>query len=620
MIAAQATRTTKNEAPRGHHRGAFASKNNAKSWGKRDAKPSSVRLYGVHVLLGILFALCIPRLATLQIVKHASYQALAEGQHMYFENLIPERGEIFVMDKFSDEAYPIATNEQRYFLFAIPTDVDDPEQTGGVLAEIFQLNDEERAQLKERLEKKNEGDLYEPIRHFITRGEKDRIENEIPSGMHFVSEKKRLYPERELAAHVLGFVSIKDDQQIGQYGIEEYYDDILKGEQGHIEAFLDTAGNWITSSKRDIRPAMNGDDIVLTIDRTIQFIVEQELKKGVEEFGAEAGEIVIQDPSTGEIIAMAMYPTFDPNAYGDVENIETFLNTAVQGTYEPGSVLKPFTAAIALNEGVAEPDTTYIDSGEVTLNGWTVKNSDGKAHGMKTLTEVLELSLNTGAIHFQQLAGFDAFERYLRAWGFGEKTNFEVVGEVAGNLQNLENKKSEINYATMSYGQGVSMTPVALISAFSSLINGGILYKPTLIREFRRADGTVVANEPVTVRRVISPDTSTKVSAMLASVVENGHAQKAQVEGYVIGGKTGTANIPDAGGYTSETNHTFLAFAPLDDPQFSILVHYRKPKNVMYAEGSSGVTFQRLAKYLLDYYEIPPSQEKATGEPGATPP
>lgn len=624
-MTAQASTLKKGQtnAPRGSHRGAFTKpqkkkkkwKNEQqqlkKKWGKEKQSTSNdaKRITILKVLIFLAFVLTFPRLISLQVIKRGNYQAIAEGQHLYYEHLIPERGRILIYDKFTDDPYPLATNEERYFMFAIPRDIEGSQKTLETLHHIFQFEEETKTTIQERLEKKNSGDLYEPIQHFVTRDQKEQIERTELPGLRFVPENKRFYPEGQLASHLLGFVSIKDEEQQGQYGIEEYYNDILKGKKGHIEAFLDTSGNWITSSKREIRPAVNGNDIVLSIDRTIQFIAEQELKAGIEEFEADSGSIMIQNPSTGEIIAMASYPTYDPNTYQDQEDIQVFLNNATQATYEPGSVMKPFTTSIPLNENLADTDTTYIDTGEVTMNGWTIKNSDEKAHGLKTLTEVLELSLNTGVIHFQQVAGLDNFEKYVLAFGFGSETLIDLAGEVAGNMRNLENKKSGINYATMSYGQGMSITPVGLLTSFSALINGGTLYRPYLAKEIRYADGNSVTTEPKEVRRVITEETSRKTKAMLASVVENGHAQKAQVDGYVVGGKTGTANIPGPGGYTNETNHTFIGFGPLEKPKFTILVHYHKPKGVIFSASSSAVSFQRLSKYLFDYYEIPPTKE-----------
>lgn len=594
-------------APRPRRRGASRSQQTA-----RRTEDTSVarRLRLIFSILALLLFAIIARLVFLQVIQKDSFNLLAEAQHLFFANLSPQRGEILMRDKFSDQDYIIATNEKMFFLYAVPRDIEDVNETVNVLKDVLNLSDEEQQTIRTRLEKKNVADLYEPMKHFVSFEQKEQIEEHNIEGLRFVEEYRRLYPEGELAAHVIGFVSTNDEEQIsGQYGIEEYYNDILLGRRGKFEAFLDTAGNWITSSRRDIESEVNGDDLVLTIDRTIQFIVEQELKKGVEEFEAESGEIIVQNPHTGAIVAMASYPTYNPNEYSKVDDIGVFLNGATQATYEPGSVIKPFTAAVAIDKGVAEPETTYVDTGSVSLNGWTIRNSDGKANGVKTLTEVLELSLNTGTIHFQQLAGLDAFEQYFRAFGFGDKTGIDLAGEVGGNLDNLNNKKSGIGYGTISYGQGMATTPVGLLTSFSSLVNGGVLYKPYVVEERRHPDGSSTVTEPYEAGRVIDESTSRKLNAMMASVVKNGHAQNAQVNGYNVGGKTGTANIPGPGGYTNDTNHTFLGFGTLEDPEFTVLVRYNKPTKVQFSASSAAVSFQRVTKYLLEYYGIPPTED-----------
>jgi cell division protein FtsI (penicillin-binding protein 3)/stage V sporulation protein D (sporulation-specific penicillin-binding protein) len=316
------------------------------------------------------------------------------------------------------------------------------------------------------------------------------------------------------------------------------------------------------------------------------------------------------DPNTGKVLAMASWPNFDLNNYSAVKDYDVFLNTNIQSRYEPGSVIKAFTIAAALNEGKITPNTTYEDKGKMIINGWPVSNAENKVYGVVTMTQVLENSINTGAIFASSRIGIDKFLTYFKNFGFDVPTGIELQGEIAGDLSNLETKK-EVAFANASFGQGIAMTPIELVTAFSSLVNGGKLMKPYIVEKVLAGDKVIEEHAPETVRRIISEGTSAKIMSMLVSDVENGHSKGAKVKGYWIGGKTGTAQAPfkDKKGYSDKTIHTFVGFGSAPDPKFVILVKFDEPETVPYADYSATPAFNEIAKFLVNYLEIPPNRK-----------
>ena len=305
--------------------------------------------------------------------------------------------------------------------------------------------------------------------------------------------------------------------------------------------------------------------------------------------------MIVQDPKTGKILAMAGYPNFDPNVYSH-SKVDYFLNPAVQAIYEPGSVFKIITMAAGLDSGKITPKTTYYDSGSLTLNGYTIKNWDLKAHGTKTMTEVIEGSINTGAAFAESKIGHDLFYNYLIKFGFDDATGIDLPGEIRGNLDNLKHDSRDINFATASFGQGVAVTPLLLVNAVSAIANGGVLMKPYIA-----ADA-----DPKVIRRVISSEAARAIIEMMVSAVKK--AGVAQVPNYTVAGKTGTAQVPDfkSKGYADEYIHTYVGFAPAWDPKFVILIKLDKPQGVSLAGLTVVPAFKELAQFILNYYNIPP--------------
>lgn len=557
----------------------------------------------------VIFIFCMVvivfRLFSLQVLQHSFYKALAEGQHAISKMLQPDRGEILSYDHYSDEPHSVATNVDVNLLYAVPKNIEDPESVAEKLISYVSLEKEE---LLLRLSKKD--DVYEPLEHNVSDEKWEEIEKLDLPGIEATSERTRYYPEKDIFSHITGFMGYSDDKRVGQYGIEGYYDEELAGEQGMLKSEQDASGRWITVGETTLVSAKDGDDIVLTIDHAVQFFVCDKLAEAVQKHGASEGSAIVMDPSTGAILAMCNAPVFDANNYSDVEDIETFINSAVSDQYEPGSVFKPLAMAAALDMGAVTPSTTYEDTGEVKIDSYTIRNSDLKANGIQTMTNVLELSLNTGAIFSVQQIGNENFYKYVQKFGFGEKTGIELEGENSGNISSLATLR-DIYAATASYGQGITVTPIQMISAYAAAVNGGQLMKPYVVEKIIKENGFEVKTEPQMVRQVISAETSRVLRAMLVSVVNKGHAARAQIPGYFVGGKTGTAQIAKTNGLGYEANRhndTFVGFTPVDNPRFVVLTKINDPKDAAWAESTVVPLFGEIGKFLVDYYQIPPDE------------
>ncbi|MFA6304957.1 MAG: penicillin-binding protein 2 [Patescibacteria group bacterium] len=569
------------------------------------------RLTILSIVIFLIAGVIIIRLLVMQVFQHAQYLAVADNQHVVEKELYPSRGSIYIHDYESgqNEVYPVAINKKFYLLYAVPSLVKNPLMTVKILTPVLGLAEEEAKTLGERLSK--EEDIYEPIKHKLPEDKKKEIEALNLEGVNFEEEIVRFYPEGETTAQITGFVGYKGDNLVGQYGVEGYFQKELAGEKGSFLFERDAFGRLIPLARRVKADQENGSDIILTLDRSIQFTACNALKTGVVKHGAQDGSVIIMDPKTGAVLAMCGYPSFDPNNYNEVTDYSVYNNYNVSEPYEPGSMFKAITMAAALDVGAVTPNTTYEDLGFIKIGGYTIKNSDGKAHGIKNMTQVLEESLNTGAIFAAQQVGLSLFRNYFDRFGFGLKTGIQLEGENEGNISAIDvAKKSEISMFTASYGQGITATPLQIISAFSAIANGGKLMKPFMVDEIKHSGGKVEKFEPQFLRQVITQKTATTLSAMLASVVKSGHAQRAQIPGYYIAGKTGTAQVAEGGKYaTDKTIHSFIGFAPIEDPRFVMLVKLNHPKGVAFAESSVVPVFKEISQFLLNYLKIPPAYE-----------
>jgi cell division protein FtsI/penicillin-binding protein 2 len=563
------------------------------------------RIVYMTVLLFVCFAVILTRLFFLQVVHGESFRAQADGQRTSDRKLLPARGEIKINDKYSGKPYVVATSIQKPLVFANPSEIANPSEVAEKLSAIIGVEKESIiAKLSDSFKK------YVVLKRQISEEDRQMIESLGIAGIHFDSETMRYYPESTFLSQLLGFVGYnKDNQRTGLYGIEQAFNDELSGKEGWLSQEKDISGTWIFGSKRDHVPAVDGENLLLTIDKTVQFKAESVLKEAVEINQADSGSVIIMDPKTGAIIGMASYPTYDPNQYSKVEDVAIFNNMTTLDSYEPGSIFKPLTMAAAVNEKKVGAQTTYTDPGEINIDGYTIKNSDGKAHGLQTMSQVLEESLNTGVIYAKDRIGNKKFAEYVKRFGFGKKTGIEV-SESKGDLSGL-NGNIAVNYHTASFGQGISVTPVQMVQSFSALANGGKMMKPYVVASIEKNDGKLEETKPSVIDQVIARETASEVSAMLVNVVEKGHGKRAGVPGYYVAGKTGTAQVPrkDGKGYEANNNiGSFIGYAPVEDPKFVMLVRINHPRTVSFAESTAAPAFGKMAQFLLTYYNVPPNR------------
>ncbi len=431
------------------------------------------------------------------------------------------------------------------------------------------------------------------------------------TGFDFEIKKFRYYPEENLASHLLGFVSYGDEAGVGSYGLEEFFNDELFGKFGSLKGERGVNNSMIVNDREYVKP-IAGSDLVLTVDRSVEFYACDQLKKTVDKFQAKGGTVIALDVKTGAILAMCSVPDFNPNDYRNVTDMAVFKNPAISDQYEPGSVFKTITMSIALDQGKVSPSTTYSDPGEIYIEGWSkpIRNSDYDtkgAHGVVDMNFVLENSLNTGAIFVMRQAGAKTFSNYVQNFGFGEKTGIELGSEASGDINNLLKKNiKDVDAAVASFGQGITVTPLQMISAYQVFANKGYLMKPYIVKEIKHSDGKTDVIAPVQERRVVSEKTATTILGMLANVVVSGHSKKAAIPGYYIGGKTGTAQIAVNGKYVNDRyNHTFIGIAPIDNPRFVMLTHVDSPKGIQYAEASALPLWTDIATFMLQYYQVP---------------
>lgn len=614
----------------------------------------------LHVVLAIIFLLVgalFYQLINLQINKHEFYAAIAADQHLAVNKLKAERGRIFIQDIVDQESklYPIATNKDFALVYAVPRKIKNPQDTAEKLFTIFDKEDmqnqisenlendtffnpetelsgpelEERNKLKEakreleektkkeeiinkylaKLEKKN--DPYEPLQAKVDKEKLKEVMDMNIEGIDYIMKRHRYYPEKDMGAHLVGFVGYEDKGLAGRYGLEGFFNDELSGKPGTLKSERSATGDLIIINDREYQKPQNGSNLILTINRSIQYTVCKRLVEVAMRHGADGGTVIVMEPNTGAILAMCSWPSYDPNFYSEEEDINIFNNPAIFDSYEPGSVFKSITMAAAVDQGKVKPDTVFFDKGYVNIEGWDkpLRNSDYETHGghgSVDMTIVLEKSLNTGIIFAMQKIGAEKFAEYVKNFGFGEKTGIELETEGLGDIRNLYRKTIRpVEAATAAFGQGITVTPLQMITAYAVIANGGILVKPYLVNEIISADGNSSKTQPQKIRRVISERTALLVSGMLVNVVDSGHAVKAGVKGYYVAGKTGTAQVADKGGYSDKTIHTFVGFAPVDEPKFVMLVKLDDPKDVRYAASSAAPLFGELAAFILDYYQVP---------------
>ncbi len=532
------------------------------------------------------------------VVKLFFVQVLSIGttaqNYLKYKKITPSRGLIF------DRNHEVlALNKKTYLLYLEPKRVKDMRLVIDQLSQELHVESSSiEAKIDDRLS-------WLKIADGIPQSTKRSIERRNIVGVGFDEETQRFYPEASLSAHLVGFVGKgSKGESIGYGGVEGYYDQDLQGLLGFVKSERDPIGRPILVGDQERIDSENGEDLVLTIDKTVQNIVKSKLKNGVERYQASQGCVIVADPNTLELLALSCVPDFDPNTYWSWDG-SSFNNQSISSLYEPGSTFKPLITAAGIEEKVIKPDSIYDEKGPVTINGYEIRTWNNQYEGKITMTRILEKSSNVGMVYIGSKLGKDTVLKYVNNFGFGKITNIDLQGESSGYLRDIW---ADIDYATVTFGQGIVVTPIQMVRAFSSIINGGYLLRPHVVKEVITGS-TKAAIEPKVDRRIVSEETSKKIKKMLVSTVEHGEYKWAVPDGYRIGGKTGTAQIAIGGKYdTSKTIASFIGFAPADQPKFIALVVLKEPKSSIYGSETAAPIFFEIAKELLYYYNIPPTQ------------
>ncbi|WP_110953226.1 peptidoglycan D,D-transpeptidase FtsI family protein [Anaerosinus massiliensis] len=549
-------------------------------------KRLAVVLIFVMVIMGALSC----RLGYLQLYQSHWLNESAIDQRVRNIPIEARRGDIY-----DRNGQKLAVSISIESVYAIPAEIHDVEKTAANLAAILNLD---QNKLANKLKKRQ---AFTWIARKITEEQAENVKKADLEGIGLTEEGERYYPNDNIAAHVLGFTGL--DSQ-GLDGVELTFDQYLRGNRGSIVIEYDAKGREIPyAMHRYIAPQV-GNDVYLTIDIVIQQIVERELDKVMQDTKAKAATIIAMDPYTGEVLALANRPDYNPNKFAEYAP-KNWRNAAISNAFEPGSTFKILTTAAALGEEIVNVNERFFDSGAIEVQGRTIHCWKHGGHGSQTFKEVVENSCNTGFVTVGLRLGAENFYKYLNAFGLGKTTGIDLPGEAKGILIK-ESKVTPINIATMAMGQSVAVTPIQLINAVCAITNGGMHLKPQIVREIKNKDGSMVQSfEKEELGQVLSPQVSTQVKEILESVVENGTGKNAFVEGYRTGGKTGTAQKVGQGGYMpGKYIASFIGFAPADKPKIVFMVAIDEPEGIYYGGQIAAPVFKNAMQDVFRYLKI----------------
>lgn len=555
--------------------------------------------------LFFLFAIIL-RLFYWQIIKAPLLQSQAESQYFADIKINATRGNIF----FADSSI-LASSNPSFTIYGLPKIVktDEIVNISYKLAKILSGTlDEVDTLAKEIIDKLSQNLYWVKLSSNVSVEQKKQIEQLDITGIGFEQGMVRFYPEGSSSAHLLGFLGYDEKgANKGYFGLEGFYDGELKGISGTLRHEKDALGLPILIGNFLTNEAKEGKDLILSIDRAVQFISEEKLKAGIERYGAKAGSVVIMDPKTGQVLALAAFPNYDPLRYFAFPK-EYYRNPVVADQYEPGSTFKALVVAAALNEDLIKPDTKCdICSGPVSVGGFSIRTWDNKYFPETSIKDIIVHSDNTGMVFIGRKLGLDKFYSYLEGFGFGQSTDIDLQDESSPKIRSKQAWR-EIDLTTASFGQGIAVTPIQMVTAIASIANGGYLMEPHLVKKIKDANSTIEI-KPKVIRQVIKNSTAQMVKEMMVAAVEEGEAKFFKIKGFKVAGKTGTAQIPVAGHYdTEKTIASFVGFAPADDPKFVMLVRYDEPSASIFGAETAAPTFFEIAKQLFIYYNIAPTE------------
>lgn len=538
----------------------------------------------------LVFIAVIVKLFALQVISAKTYTA----DYLTTEKLYPERGKIF--DRSGE---PMAVNQVKYQLYVEPKHVSNRFELIDRLDALLQIG---KATLESRIDPTKD---WTAVKGGLSDDQKKQITALKLPGVGFINQYDRYYPESSLSAHLIGFVGKNSEgENVGYSGIEGFYDKELAGLPGFMKSERDLIGRPIFFGTQERLASEDGRDLILTIDKAVQKIVKEKLVAGVERYKAKEGCIIVADPMSMEILALACVPDFDPSEYYKYSE-DNYKNPAISNLYEPGSTFKPLIVAAGIESKSIKPDEEMDEDGPVKIGEYQIRTWDNKYAGKVNMTQILEKSSNVGMVYIGSKMGNDKVFDYIHRYGFGRLTDIDLQGEAPGYLKNREDWYP-IDYATATFGQGIAVSAIQMVRAFSAVVNGGKLLRPYVVKEI--VDGQRERKrEPHVVENLLSERTSEILKKMLVYTVENGEVKWARPQGYKIGGKTGTAQIAVQGKYdASKTIASFIGFAPADHPKFVALVILREPGTSEWGSETAAPIFFDITKELLVYYNIAP--------------
>lgn len=566
------------------------------------ARGSKTRLMILWLGTAVAVLILTGRLFYWQVMRHNDLREIGQRWQLVDIPIPALRGTI--KDR---HGFVLALDEYEFEVFATPRDVRDPD---GLAAELAPVLDTDQGTLVTLLSQTSEPSVSlvwdAPLQ--VAR-EVETIRDQWNAGAIGISPaRKRVYPEKEMACHLLGFVTYDHEGDYDAfYGVEEFYSEELRGLEGSWGGASDALNLSISIGSRNVLLPQDGREVILTVDRTIQGLVEDELRRGLSEYGAEKGTIIVMAPQTGAILAMASYPCYDPNPHlGQEIPKELFINPAVSDAYEPGSVFKVVTMAAALDSGTVGRYGTYYDQGQIFVGGHLIVNWDRNAWGTISMTDLLKYSLNVGAATLSTSLGAEGFYDYVERFGLGQMTGIDLPYESKGIMRVPgDGDWREGDLGTNSFGQGIAVTPIQMIRAVAAVANDGVLPRPYVVQRIEQNGQIIKEFHPQPGRTAISPLVAKELTEMLVDSLAG--KQNLSIPGYAIAGKTGTAQIPVAGGYHPvDTIGCFVGYAPADDPQFIILVKMDRPRESPWGSVVAVPVFRRIAEKLFVYLGIPP--------------
>lgn len=565
------------------------------------------------ILLGGM-AIFVLRLFWLQVIKHGDYVEAARASQQRSFVIPATRGKIYMMD--NGKPVPVVLNQSVFTVIADPQVVKKADRAKIVESLKEVAGGEMEKNIEKRLESKES--RYEVLARNITRTQAEKLKKHDFAGVGFQRASIRNYPEGQLAAQALGFVNAEGK---GQYGIEQGLNDKLKGRDGLLQSVTDVRNVPLTLGKDNIRiEPKAGENVALTIDRNIQSYAEEALRVGIDKAGATEGSVLVMNPNSGQVLAMANYPTFSPAEYGKVESAADFVNTITMAPYEPASVIKTFTMATGIDKGAITPQSTYVNTDCIRVADRTMCNATRGLGGVQTMQSVLTNSLNVGTITVARRLGDGAhvnlqarqimYDYFHNKFGLGEKTGIEV-GEARGKIHPPDSQEgNEVRYSNMTFGQGMDLTMIQVATGFCSVINGGDYYRPTLVAGVVSESGKITKSSHKPLRRTISEGSSMQVRNMLATGRQSSWTGIGDKPGYVIGGKTGTAEtVGQSGKYTeAETVATYIGFGGSEKPEYVIMVRVAAPGRGLSLEGGihASPIFKEISSWMIDYMKLAP--------------